>query len=158
MIPRSAGILVFRRAARGLEILLVHPGGPFWAKKDAGAWQIPKGGLDRGETAAAAARREVIEELGSCPDGPLTPLGEVRQSGGKIVEAFALEGDLDTDAIVSNSFEIEWPPRSGQRQSFPEVDRASWFSMAEARTMMLPSQQPLLDRLQILADGTSVNR
>lgn len=150
MTPRSAGVLLYRRGPAGLEVLLVHPGGPFWAKKDEGAWQLPKGGVDPGEDAEAAARREFAEELGTAPQGDLRPLGSIRQSGGKIVEAFALEGDLDPEAIVSVSFEIEWPPRSGTRQSFPEVDRAAWFTLAAAKRMMLASQLPLLDRLMEL--------
>ena len=130
-----------------MEILLVHPGGPLWRNKDAGAWQLPKGVIDPDEEPAAAARREAHEELGVMLEGELMPLGEIRQAGGKYVEAFALEHDLDAEAIESNMFEMEWPPRSGHVQSFPEVDAARWFALAEARAMMLESQKPLLDRL-----------
>lgn len=146
----SAGVLLYRRVGDALEVLLVHPGGPFWRSRDAGAWQIPKGGIEEGEDAAAAARREAEEELGVTLTGALRPLGEIRQSGGKLVEAFAVAQDLDPDAIVSMTFEMEWPPRSGRTATFPEVDAARWFGMAEARAMMLPSQLPLLDRLEAL--------
>ena len=147
-MPRhSAGILIHRRGADGVEVLLVHPGGPFWRGKDKGAWQLPKGALTPGEDAEAAARREVEEELGLVADAPLVSLGRVRQAGGKIVDAFAWERDVDAGAIVSNSFELEWPPQSGRMQNFPEIDEARWFTLAEARAMMLPSQLPFLDRL-----------
>jgi predicted NUDIX family NTP pyrophosphohydrolase len=146
---RSAGILLHRRTAGGpIEVLLVNPGGPFWAKKDAGAWSIPKGEYEDGEDARAAAVREFAEELGApVPDGELVDLGEVRQRSGKVVTAWALEGDADADAIRSNTFTIEWPPRSGRMQEFPEVDRAAWFALDEARERILPGQAPLLDRL-----------
>ena len=146
---RSAGILLHRRGADGArEVLLVHPGGPFWAKKDAGAWSIPKGEYDDGEDARAAALREFAEELGAPPpDGDLVDLGEVRQRSGKTVVAWALEGDADADAIRSNTFTMEWPPRSGTMREFPEVDRAGWFGLDEAREKILPAQAPLLDRL-----------
>lgn len=147
MAARSAGILLFRRAARGIEVLLVHPGGPFWAKKDAGAWSIPKGEFGGDETAEAAARREFQEELGIAPDGKLLPLGEIRQKAGKVVIAFAAEGDLDVAAVRSNSFSMEWPPRSGRMQSFPEIDRAAWFDLDVARDRINPAQAPLLGRL-----------
>ena len=127
--------------------MLVHPGGPYWRGRDRGAWQIPKGEIAAGENAEAAALREAQEELGISLQGTLVPLGPLRQAGGKIVEGFALEQDLDATAVVSNRFEIEWPPRSGLYQSFPEIDAARWFSVAEAEAMMLPSQQPFLDRL-----------
>ena len=146
----SAGILLYRRQADGVEVLLVHPGGPFWRKRDAGAWMMPKGGLEEGEDPLAAALREFEEELGTRPVGTPRPLCRVRQKGGKLVEAFALEGDLDADAIVSNEFQIEVPPRSGRFRSFPEVDRAAWFSLAKARAMILPSQSPILDALEAL--------
>jgi predicted NUDIX family NTP pyrophosphohydrolase len=139
---------MYRSDGAGLSILLVHPGGPFWRNKDAGAWSIPKGEIGEDEDAAAAAVREFEEELGTAAAGELTPLGEIRQKGGKIVEAFAVQGDLDTSRIVSNSFECEWPPRSGRTQSFPEVDRAEWFTIAAAREKLLESQRPLLDRLE----------
>ncbi len=146
---RSAGILLHRRSSDGaLEVLLVHPGGPFWAKKDLGAWSIPKGEYEDGEDALAAARREFAEELGSpAADGELVALGEVRQKSGKVVTAWALEGDIDADAVTSNTFTMEWPPRSGRTREFPEVDRAAWFGLDEARERILPAQAPLLDRL-----------
>lgn len=137
-----------RRRDGALEVLLVHFGGPFWAGRDEGAWAIPKGLIEPGETAEAAGRREFREELGSEAVGGLTPLGRIRQKGGKWVEAFALEGDLDADAIVSDSFTVEWPPRSGKFGSYPEVDRAAWYPLPEARAKMLPSQLPLLDLLE----------
>jgi predicted NUDIX family NTP pyrophosphohydrolase len=148
MPERSAGILLYRLAARGLEVLLVHPGGPFFARKDDGAWGIPKGLYEDDEQPLAAARREFTEELGSpSPDGPALDLGEIRQKNGKRVTAWALEGDLDAHAIASNTFTIEWPPRSGRRQEFPEIDRAGWFPLDAARVKILAAQAPLLDRL-----------
>jgi predicted NUDIX family NTP pyrophosphohydrolase len=147
---RSAGILLFRRTSGELEVLLVHPGGPFWARRDAGAWSIPKGEVDAGEEARACALRELHEETGAAfaVDGDaLVALGDVRQKSGKVVSAWALEGDLDADAIVSNAFELEWPPRSGRLQAFPEVDRAGWFALDAARAKLLPAQAPFLDRL-----------
>lgn len=153
MASRSAGILLWRRAAGATEVLLVHPGGPFWAKKDFGAWSIPKGEFAEGEDPEAAARREFFEELGAEVSGPLTPLGEIRQAGGKRVLGFAAEGDFDCAALKSNSFELEWPPRSGRRTSFPEVDRAEWFSLDAAREKILAGQLPLLDRLAELVAG-----
>lgn len=147
MAEQSAGVLIWRRGERRVEVLLVHPGGPFWRGKDKGAWQIPKGAPEAGEDAEAAARREVQEELGVVIDGPLVPLGRIRQAGGKRVDAFAWEGEVDAGAITSVTFEMEWPPRSGRVQAFPEVDAARWFTLAEAREMMLASQIPLLDPL-----------
>lgn len=145
----SAGTLMWRHGAGGArEVLLGHFGGPMWAKKDAGAWAIPKGLVEEGEAPEQAARREFAEELGFPAEGPMTPLGRIRQKGGKHVEAFALEGDLDTDSIRSNIFTLEWPPRSGRFQTFPEIDRAAWFTLAEAREKILPSQAPLLDLLE----------
>jgi predicted NUDIX family NTP pyrophosphohydrolase len=144
----SAGIILYRKRVGGLEVLLIHPGGPFWRNKDAGAWMIPKGGVEEGEAPLAAALREFEEELGTRPDGTPRPLCRIRQKGGKLVEAFALEGDLDADAIVSNEFRIEVPPRSGRFRSYPEVDKAAWMSLAEARRMILPSQSPILDALE----------
>src|SRR3954449_9397850 len=141
----SAGILLYRRADERLEVLLVHPGGPYWRNKDEGAWSIPKGELGLGENPEAVARREFAEELGSAPVGPLRSLGEIRQRGGKRVHGFALQGDLDAAGIASNTFEMEWPPRSGRRKSFPEVDRAEWFTLPVARSKILESQRPLLD-------------
>ena len=144
----SAGIILYHEGAGALRVLLVHPGGPYWRNKDAGAWMIPKGLVEPGKEPAAAARREFEEELGTRPEGELKPLGRVRQAGGKWVEAFALEGDLDADAIVSNAFTMEYPPRSGRFRSYPEVDRAAWFTLAEARAMILPSQLPILGWLE----------
>jgi predicted NUDIX family NTP pyrophosphohydrolase len=149
-VKRSAGVLIWRRAGGALEVLLVHPGGPFWRNRDRGAWQIPKGGIDDGEEPVAAALREVEEELGLALSGELQPLDEIRQAGGKLVVAFALEHDFDTARIRSNEFEMEWPPKSGRQARFPEVDAARWMDLAEARSMMLPSQAPLLDRLEAL--------
>jgi predicted NUDIX family NTP pyrophosphohydrolase len=148
MAEFSAGILLYRRRGGVLEVLLIHPGGPYWRNKDAGAWMIPKGGVEKGEEPLAAALREFEEELGTPAQGTPRPLCRIRQKGGKLVEAFALEGDLDADAIVSNLFDIEVPPRSGKFRSFPEVDRAAWFSLPKARAMILPSQSPLLDALE----------
>jgi predicted NUDIX family NTP pyrophosphohydrolase len=145
---RSAGILLHRRRGGAIEVLLAHPGGPFWARRDDGAWTIPKGLIDAGETAEAAARREFHEELGTEAVGALVPLGSVRQRGGKHVEAFALEGDFEVAALRSNTFETEWPPRSGRVNTYPEVDRAAWMDLATARIKLLEAQRPLLDRLE----------
>jgi predicted NUDIX family NTP pyrophosphohydrolase len=142
----SAGILLYRFREE-LQVLLIHPGGPFWRGKDLGAWMIPKGGVELGEESEAAALREFEEELGTRPEGELRPLPRIRQAGGKYVEAFALEGDLDVLSIVSNHFTLEYPPKSGQFASFPEVDAAAWFSLEEAGARILPSQRPLLDAL-----------
>jgi predicted NUDIX family NTP pyrophosphohydrolase len=153
-VPReSAGIVLFRRRGGRIEILLGHFGGPFWANKDEGAWAIPKGLVEPGEDAEAAARREFFEEIGTRIDGPLTPLGCIRQKGGKTVTAFAAEGDLDADAIVSNHFALEWPPRSGRFATWPEIDRAAWFTLEGARAKMLASQLPLLDLLEETLPG-----
>ena len=151
----SAGILAYRKGARGLEVLLVHPGGPFWRKKDSGAWSIPKGEMDDARDPEYTARREFAGELGpNASIGPLQALGEVRQLGGKRVVAFAGEGHFDPAALTSNTFDIEWPPRSGRRQSFPEVDRAEWFDIELARTKMLSAQVELLDRLLAIAGAS----
>ncbi len=151
MAKRAAGILLWRRRATEAEVLLVHPGGPFWAKKDDGAWSIPKGLYASGENAEAAARREFREETGMTVDAALMPLGEFPQSGGKIVTAFATEGDFDAANLVSNAFVLEWPPRSGSLQEFPEADRAAWFAPAIAEQKLVPGQRAivraLLDRL-----------
>lgn len=144
---QSAGILLYRRSARALEVLLVHPGGPFWAKKDAGAWSIPKGELADGEDPLAAARRELCEETGAAVEGEFVALTPLVQRGGKTVYAFAVEADLDVGRLRSNTFSMEWPPRSGRQQEFPEVDRAEWFDIAAAREKLLESQRPLLDEL-----------
>lgn len=147
----SAGILLYRQAPE-LEVLLVLPGGPFWRGKDAGAWMIPKGLVETGEDPLACALREFEEELGVKPVGVPRPLCRIRQKGGKFVEAFALEGDLDAAAIVSNSFRIEYPPKSGQYRDFPEVDAAAWYGLAEARMKILPSQAPILDALEAMLE------
>jgi predicted NUDIX family NTP pyrophosphohydrolase len=146
MTKRSAGILLFRRKP-DLEVFLVHPGGPFWAKKDLGAWSIPKGEYAEGEEPLAAARREFEEETGVALSGEFLALGEIRQAGGKIVEAWALERDLDAAAIRSNTFEMEWPPRSGRMRAFPEVDRAAWLSVPAAEEKLIPAQAALVARL-----------
>jgi len=146
---RSAGIVLHRDRGGTREALLVHPGGPAWSRRDAGAWSIPKGEYGPGEDPLAAARREFEEELGAAaPAGEPVDLGEIRQKSGKLVRAWALGGDLDAAAIHSNSFSMEWPPRSGRWQEFPEVDRAQWFGMAEAREKINPAQAELLDRLE----------
>lgn len=143
----SAGVLLYRRSGDALQVLLAHPGGPFWQRRDAGAWTLPKGQVEPGETTEAAARRELAEELGCFQDGELRPLGRIRQKSGKWVEAFALEGDFDPARLCSIEFELEWPPRSGQVGRYPEIDRAQWFGLEEARGKILPAQVPLLDRL-----------
>ena len=150
MAIRSAGVLLYRHREEGLSVLLVHPGGPFWRSKDIGAWQIPKGMIEPDEAPEAAARREAEEELGQPIPGPMIPLPEIRQKAGKWVHAFAVEQDLDPTRIASNLFEMEWPLRSGQIASFPEVDEARWMTIAEARERMLVSQLPLLDALESL--------
>lgn len=145
----SAGILLFRQGQSGIHVLLGHMGGPFWARKDDGAWSIPKGEYEPPEDARAAARREFTEELGlPVPPGDLVALGEAKQSGGKIVTVWALAGDLDPDTIVPGTFELEWPPRSGRRQQFPEIDRAAWFDLDAAAVKLVGGQRPFLDRLR----------
>jgi len=146
----SAGILLYRRAAGELEVLLVHPGGPYWAKRDAGAWTIPKGECEQGEEPRECALRELAEELGAAPEidrEALIELGSVRQKSGKVVEAWAAEGEFEPAELNSNTFELEWPPRSGERQAFPEVDRAEWLEPEAAREKILPAQAELIDRL-----------
>jgi predicted NUDIX family NTP pyrophosphohydrolase len=145
----SAGILLYRRE-NGLRVLLAHFGGPYWHRKDQGAWSIPKGELAAGEAPEAAARREFLEELGAPAPLVLVSLGDIRQGGGKLVHAFAGEGEFDVACLRSNAFTIEWPPKSGRRQSFPEVDRAQWFDLAEAEEKILASQRALLARLSHL--------
>ena len=149
-IPRqSAGILLYRRRQGRLEVLLAHPGGPFWARKELGAWTIPKGEHGADESPEQAARREFAEETGaSLPLDKLVSLGEVKQKSGKLIRAFAAEGDFDPATLVSNTFELEWPPRSGRRLEVPEVDRAEWFSLEEAAEMIFESQRPFLERLK----------
>jgi predicted NUDIX family NTP pyrophosphohydrolase len=145
---RSAGILLHRRRDGEREVLLVHPGGPFWAKKDLGAWSIPKGEHEEGEDAQACAIREFTEETGSAPmPGELDDLGSIKQKAGKVVQAWALEGDIDAASVRSNTFSMQWPPRSGRMQDFPEVDRAEWFSLEAARERINPAQAEFLDRL-----------
>jgi len=143
----SAGILAFRRRGE-LEVLLAHPGGPYWARRDAGAWTIPKGLIDPGEALLAAALREFTEETGFTAREPFIPLAPVTQKSGKVVHGFACEGDFDPDNLVCNSFAIEWPPRSGKRKSFPEIDRVAWFGMDAAREKILTYQRPWLDALE----------
>ena len=149
----SAGILLHRPGIQGPEVLLVHPGGPFWARKDLGAWSIPKGEVDEGEDPRACAVREFAEETGTrLPDGALDDLGSVKLKSGKLVQAFAAAGDLDPAAVSSNTFELEWPPRSGRTQSFPEIDRAEWFALDAARAKLNPAQAELVDRLEALLE------
>jgi predicted NUDIX family NTP pyrophosphohydrolase len=147
MPKTAAGLLLYRRGSSGVEVLLAHPGGPFWARKDLGAWTIPKGEIDPGEDPASAARREFREEIGLDVMGPLEPLGQIKQAGGKVVRIWTAEGDFDPAQLASNTFEMEWPKGSGRMRTFPEVDRASWFDLAEARRRILPGQAPFLDAL-----------
>jgi predicted NUDIX family NTP pyrophosphohydrolase len=151
--PLSAGILLFRLRCGDVDELLIKPGGPYWRNKNAGAWMIPKGLVEPGEAPAEAALREFAEETGVSLTTVPFPLATVRQAGGKIVEAFAVEGDLDPASVRSNEFEVEWPPRSGRTERFPEVAEAKWMTLAEARAMMLPSQLPLLDALEAKMKG-----
>ncbi len=144
----SAGLLLFREVAGRLEVLLVHPGGPLWARKDEGAWSIPKGEFEEGEGALEAARREVEEEAGFAPSGEAIPLQPLREPSGKWVHAWAMRADFDPAALKSNTFSMEWPPRSGRRQEFPEVDRAAWFPLEEARRKILKGQAPFLQQLE----------
>jgi predicted NUDIX family NTP pyrophosphohydrolase len=154
MPKRSAGLLLYRGHQDRIEVLLVHPGGPFWRRRDDGAWSIPKGGVEAGEDDLQAARREVQEEIGATVEGPFSYLGEFRQPGGKIVVAWAVRADVDVDTVVSVTFEMQWPPKSGQMRSFPEVDRAAWFSPDEASAKILAGQKGILDALQAqMADG-----
>lgn len=148
MAKVSAGILLYRRRAGVPEVLLVHPGGPFWKNKDDGAWFLPKGELEPGEEPESAARREFAEELGHAPpEGELAPLGTVRNKGGKLIHGFALEGEIDTQALNSSTFSVEWPPRSGKLRDFPEVDRAQFFGMEEGARKLHAAEQPFLERL-----------
>jgi predicted NUDIX family NTP pyrophosphohydrolase len=147
MTKESAGLLLYRRGEEELEVLLAHPGGPFWAKKDLGAWSIPKGEFLEGEDPLAAARREFAEEIGTEVYGEFLSLTPVKQPSRKLVHAFALEHDLSIERITSNSFEMEWPPKSGRTQVFPEVDRAAWFPLSEARRRIQPGQVPILEEL-----------
>jgi predicted NUDIX family NTP pyrophosphohydrolase len=152
MPKRSAGLLLFKRESGELRVFLVHPGGPFWRKRDRGSWSIPKGEYAQGEDARAVALREFEEETGVTPPaGDLLALGEVRQAGGKIVTAWGIEADIDPEKIVSNTFETVWPPKSGRRETFPEIDRGSWFALAEAQEKILDGQRPFLERLAAAA-------
>ena len=153
MARRSAGILMHRSREGGVEVLLVHPGGPFWRRRDLGAWMIPKGEIEEGEDPLAVAVREFAEETGATPEGPFTALAPIQQKGGKHVQAWACEGDLDAGAIESNTFTMEWPAGSGKMAEFPEVDRAAWFTIPEASDRILPSQLPLLEELETLLAG-----
>lgn len=155
MKKESAGILLYRRVPSALQVLLVHPGGPFWARKDLGAWSIPKGEVAADEDKLSAARREFREEMGAEVEGDFVPLTPVRQRSGKIVSAWAVSGDFDPSRVRSNTFLLEWPPRSGTMAEFPEVDRAAWFAMEEARAKILPAQVPLLEELVSLVGGDS---
>jgi len=150
---QSAGILAYRQTGAGMEVLLVHPGGPYWKNKDANAWSIPKGLLDPGEDLQAAARREFAEETGVRLDGELQALGSAKQPSGKTIHAFAAEADIDAAAAVSNTFELEWPPNSGVMQPFPEVDAAAWFPVDAAREKILKGQLPFIDGLVVLLEG-----
>lgn len=152
MADDSAGVLLYRVSAGALEVLLVHPGGPFWRNKQIGAWQLPKGLIGKGEAAEAAARREVEEELGSPVNGALQSLGTIRQASGKIVHGFAVQADFDPASLRSNTFDMEWPPRSGRMAQFPEIDEARWMTLADADKWILPSQRLFLDRLQTLLE------
>jgi predicted NUDIX family NTP pyrophosphohydrolase len=157
MPVRSAGILLFRRREEEIEVLLAHPGGPLWAKRDLGAWSIPKGEYDHSEDPEAAARREFAEEIGSpAPAGPALWLGEIRQKSGKRVVAWGIEGDLDAARAHSNTFELEWPPKSGQKIEVPEIDRAEWFGLDRARQKLNPAQLPLMERLVDILDSSTV--
>jgi predicted NUDIX family NTP pyrophosphohydrolase len=149
-MKKSAGILMYKSTQSGILVLLVHPGGPFWHKRDNRAWSIPKGEYTEDEAPEAAARREFAEETGCAPKGTLQPLGELRQKSGKAVTAFALEGIFNTSRLHSNLFEIEWPPQSGRIQSFPEIDRAEWFTLSEAAQKIVGGQRPFLERLERL--------
>ena len=153
MAKQSAGVLLYRIRQTAPEVFLVHPGGPFWAKKDAGAWSIPKGEAAPGEDLLARAQREFTEETSFALAGEFRALAPVRQSGGKTVHAWAIEGDCDAAAITSNTFDLEWPPRSGRVRAFPEVDRAQWFGLAAAREKINPSQRGLIDELERLLLG-----
>jgi predicted NUDIX family NTP pyrophosphohydrolase len=156
MPKRSAGLLLYRTIAPGdIEVLLVHPGGPFWAKKDAGAWSIPKGLIEEGEDPLAAARREFEEETGGRAAGEASPLQPLRQPGGKIVHAWAVRGDFDPAALRSGTFAMEWPPKSGRLQEFPEADRAGWFTLPAAREKILAGQRDFLDQLERLLEAGS---
>jgi predicted NUDIX family NTP pyrophosphohydrolase len=155
----SAGLLLYRGDGLGLEVLIGHPGGPFWARKDEGAWSIPKGEYAEGEDPWEAARREFTEEIGTPPpEGPRIDFAPLRQPSGKIITAFAVRGDLDVSGAVSNTFTMEWPPRSGRLREFPEIDRVAWFDLQAARAKLLKGQRPLLDRLELAVGGSDGSR
>lgn len=151
--------MLYRQTSRGLEVLLAHPGGPLWARKDLGAWTIPKGQFGDSESALDAAKREFEEEMGSRAHGEFAVLGSIKQPSGKVVHAFTAESDFDVKGVRSNLFSLEWPPKSGRKEQFPEVDRAGWFSIEEARKRILKGQEPFIDRLltllKVTADGSS---
>lgn len=151
----SAGLLMYRKIEGGLQVLLVHPGGPFFKNKDDGAWSIPKGEADPGEDLLECARREFVEEIGTAPSGTFVQLTPVKQKGGKVVHAWAVEGDCDPSAVVSNTFTMEWPPRSGRQMEFPEIDRAEFFDLATAKQKINVGQVPLLDELERILSGRS---
>jgi predicted NUDIX family NTP pyrophosphohydrolase len=153
MPKTAAGLLLYRRRSLGAEVLLAHPGGPFWARKDLGAWTIPKGEIDPGEDPVSAARREFREEIGLDVTAPVEPLGQIKQPGGKIVLIWTAEGDFDPARLASNTFEMEWPKGSGHMRLFPEVDRAAWFDLGEARRRILPGQAPFLEALVTSLDN-----
>jgi predicted NUDIX family NTP pyrophosphohydrolase len=153
MAKQAAGILLYRRGPSGLQVLLAHPGGPLWARKDYGAWTIPKGQFTENELPLDAAKREFEEEMGSAPCGEFEPLGTLKQPSGKVIHAWCAEADFDCAKVKSNLFSMEWPPRSGKMAQFPEVDRAAWFPIEEARHKILKGQQPFLDRLLTLVSG-----
>jgi len=153
MPKTAAGLLLYRRRSPGVEVLLAHPGGPFWARKDLGAWTIPKGEIDPGEDPVSAARREFREEIGLDVTAPVEPLGQIKQPGGKIVLIWTAEGDFDPARLASNTFEMEWPKGSGHMRLFPEVDRAAWFDLGEARRRILPGQAPFLEALVTSLDN-----
>lgn len=148
-MPRhSAGLLLFRRTTQGIEVLLVHPGGPFWARKETAGWSIPKGEINEDEDPLHAAHREFVEEVGISPEGEALPLTPVRQKGGKIIHAWAMEAEFEPERLHSSTFQLEWPPHSGQLQEFPEVDRAAWFTIESAAERINPGQKPLLRELR----------
>ncbi|HEY9735190.1 MAG TPA: NUDIX domain-containing protein [Trichocoleus sp.] len=158
MGKKSAGLLMYRHQRGELEFFLIHPGGPYWQNKDWHAWSIPKGEIDQGEDAFAAAKREFWEETGLTPEGSFLPLTTVRQSGGKVVIAWAFEGDCDPAGVTSNTFSLEWPPRSGQFRNFPEVDRAAWFSLEEAKARIIKAQAAFLEELAAFLQKSALER
>ena len=153
MAKQAAGILLFRRGTAGIEVLLAHPGGPLWARKDYGAWTLPKGQFTEGELPLDAAKREFEEEMGSAPVGEFHPLGTLKQPSGKVIHAWAAEADFDCSNMKSNLFSMEWPPKSGRMGEFPEIDRAAWYSIDQARMKILKGQAPFLDRLLALLNS-----